>query len=349
MQGLGLLKVNDDPQFALDLFTQVRELDPQESFVYRQSYFALDALGRLDEGIAMLQDGIERFPDENLLKFDLAGIYVNDMGHLAKAARLTSQILEADDQNRSGLSRMSDIWRAVADPDRTAEWLELFEMRFPDSNGGPTGRAAIHLLSGDAAAARDILESIEETPNFRFDRSTSIAGTCLILDDAACLEEHANRITAWLDEREAIGRPYGPGERYRMAAAILANSALPLEERNAVAMERLLDDSEDWPVIGGRGFRYTGYLRAMLLSLLGKDTEAVMELQKTLEIEDDGFLHRDIFRLPPDLNPLITRLSGLPEYDLWLTGLSGRREQARGTLVRLEQDNLILAPSDVAL
>jgi TolB-like protein len=349
MQGLGLLKVNDDPQVALDLFTKVRELDPQDPFVYRQSYFALDALGRLDEGIAMLQDGIERFPEEQLLKFDLAGIYVNDLGRLAEAARLTSQILEADGQNRTGLSRMSDIWHAAADPDRTAAWLDLFVMRFPDSGDGPTGQAAIHLLNGAVGEARGILESIEETPNFRFDRSTSIAGTCLILGDAACLEEHANRLTAWLDQREAIGRPYGPGERYRMAAAVLANAARPPAERNAEAIERLVDDSEGWPVIGGRGFRYTGYLRVMLLSLLGKDEEAAMELQGTLAFDNDGFLHRDIFRLPPDLNPLITRLNGVPEFDQWLTGFSGRREQARGTLVRLEQDNEILAASDVAM
>ena len=349
MQGLGLLKVNDDPQLALDLFTQVRELDPQDSFVYRQSYFALDALGRLDEGMAILQEGIVRFPDEHLLKYDLAGIYINDMGRLADAARLSSQILAADSQNRSGLTRMIEIWRAAGDADRSAEWLELFAARFPDSRGTQTDQASIQLLLGNAAEARALIESVEETPNFRFDRATSIAGTCLVLGDAACLEEHANQITAWLDEREAIGRPYGPGERYRMAAAALSNAALPLAERDAIVMEKLVDDSENWPVIGGRGFRFTGYLRVMLLSLLDRNDEAVLELQRSLAIEQDGFLHRDIFRLPPDLNPVLTRLHGLPEYEQWLTEFSGRREQSRGTLVRLEQDNEILSPSDVAL
>ena len=62
MAGLGLLKVNSDPELALDLFTQIRELDPQDSFVYRQLFFALNALGRQDEGIAVLQDGTSRFP-----------------------------------------------------------------------------------------------------------------------------------------------------------------------------------------------------------------------------------------------------------------------------------------------
>ena len=36
--------------------------------------------------------------------------------------------------------------------------------------------------------------------------------------------------------------------------------------------------------------------------------EAAFELQKTLAIADDGFLYRDIFRLAPVRNPLITRL-----------------------------------------
>jgi TolB-like protein/Flp pilus assembly protein TadD len=348
MQGLGLLKIADDPQFALELFTKVQELDPQDTFVYRQRYFALDALGRLNEGIAALRDGIARFPDEHILKADLARTYLNDMGRPDEAARLTSQILEADGQNRLGLSNMIGIWRAAGDADRAASWLDLFARRFPDSNGVPMDQAAILVSYGDAAEARAVLESTEETPNFRFDRSTSIGGICLILGDIACLDEHANRITAWLDQYEALDRPYGYDERYRIAAAILRNAALPLSDRNIVELKRLLDNSEGWAITGGRGHRYTGYLRTMLHSLAGSDQEATTDLLGTLALADDGFLYRDIFRLPPDLNPLITRLNDMPEYDKWLTEFSGRREQARGELVQMERDNVILAASDVA-
>lgn len=349
MQGLGLLKVNDDPQLALDLFSQVRELDPQDSFVYRQLSFALEALGQLDEGIAVLQEGIQRFPEVQILKADLAGIYLYEMGRPDEAARLASQILGADGQNRTGLARMMDVWRAAGDADRAAAWLDLFAKRFPDSIGVPTEQANIYLLNGDATEARAVLESTAETPNFLFDRSTSIAGTCLILGDAECLEKHANSMTAWLDEYEAIGRAYGPAERYRMAAAVLRNAVLPLAERNTEDIRKLLDDSEGWPVTGGRGSRYTGYLRVMLQSLLGNDQDAAFELQGTLAIANDGFLHRDIFDLPPDSNPLITGLDDAPEYHQWLADFSGRREQARGVLVRLERDGSILAASDVAL
>jgi TolB-like protein/Tfp pilus assembly protein PilF len=348
MQGLGLMTISDDPQAALGLFTRAQELDPQDSFVYRQRFFALDALGRLDEGIATLQDGIERFPEEHILKADLAGLYISDMGRLDEAARLTSQILESDGLNRLGLATMMDVWRAAGDADRTTSWLDLFAKRFPDSIGVPTERAAIYLLYGNATEARAVLESTEQTPTFRFDRSTSIGGTCLILGDNACLEEHANRITAWLDEYEAIGRTYGPSERYRIAAAVLRNAALPLSERNAADIQRLLDDSEGWAITGGRGSRYTGYLRVMLQSLLGNDREAAIELQETLAIANDGFLHRDIFRLPPERNPMVTRLADMPEYNEWLTEFSGRREQTRGALVQMERDKVILAASDVA-
>jgi hypothetical protein len=81
----------------------------------------------------------------------------------------------------------------------------------------------------------------------------------------------------------------------------------------------------------------------MLHSLAGSDQEATIDLLGTLALADDGFLYRDIFRLPPDWNPLITRL-----IDKWLTEFSGRREQARGELVQMERDNVILAASDVA-
>jgi TolB-like protein/Tfp pilus assembly protein PilF len=349
MQGLGLLKVGDDPQFALDLFTTVRELDPQESFVYRQLYFALDALGRLDEGIETLRDGIERFPDESILKADLARVYIGDKGQFDEAALLISRILEFDGQDRIGLATMMTIWHAVGDTDRARSWLDVFAARFPDSIAIPTTQASISLLHGDVADARVALESTEETPSFRFDRSSVIAGACLIVADPACLEEQASTIGAWLDEYDAIGRAYGPAERYRMAAAILSNAAFPAAERNRAELQKLLDDSEDWPVTGGRGFRFSGYLRVMLQSLLGNDREAALELQDTLALGSAGFLYRDIFNLPPDLNPLIVRLNTTPEFEQWLTDFSGRREQARGALVQLERNGSILTASDVAL
>ena len=88
--------------------------------------------------------------------------------------------------------------------------------------------------------------------------------------------------------------------------------------------------------------------RVMLLSLLGNDEEAVLELGKTLEFDNDGFLYRDIFRLPPDLNPVITRLADTPGYAEWLGELSARREQARGRLVQMERDGEIIAAADIA-
>ena len=347
MQGLGLLTIGHDPQFALELFTQVQEIDPQDPFVNRQRFFALDALGRLDEGIAELQEGIERFPDELLLKADLAGTYLGSLGRPAEAARLTSQILEADDQNRLGLSNMVAIWRAACDVDRSAAWLDLFAGRFADSVGAPLNQAAILLSYGDTAEARAALEATEETPNFRFDRSTSLGGICLIQGDVACLEKHANRITGWLDEYDAIGRTYNYDERYRIAASVLRNAALPVSDRNMAELQMLLDNSEGWAITGGRGHRNAGYLRVMLQSLLGNDSEAAFELLATLALADDGFLYRDIFRLAPNQNPLITRLSVEPDFKKWLTDLSGRREQARGELVQMERDNVILAASDV--
>jgi TolB-like protein/Tfp pilus assembly protein PilF len=348
LQGLGLLTIRHDPQSALELFKQAQEIDPQNSFVYRQQYFALDALGRLDDGIATLWEGVERFPEEALLKADLARLYLRSLGQPAEAARLASRILEDDGHNRLGLTNMVDIWRAAGDAGRSAAWFDLFAVRFPGSIGVPLDQAALLLDYGDTAEARAVLESAEETPSFRFDRSTSIGGVCLIQGDVACLEEHANRISAWLDEYEAISRTYDYDERYRIAVAILRNATLPLSDRNMAELQMLLDESEGWPITGGRGNRYAGYLRVMLQSLLGNDNEAAAELFGTLALANDGFLYRDIFRLSPNQNPLIIRLSGEPDFKKWLTEISGRREQARGELVQMERDNVILSASDVA-
>ena len=348
MQGLGLLTISRDPLFALELFTRAQEIDPQSPFVYRQQYFALNALGRLDEGIAALRDGVERFPEEAILKADLAETYLDNMGRPTEAARLVSPVLEADGRSRLGLSMMSIIWHAADDVSRSTAWFDLYAARFPGSDLVPQRQVALLLSDGNTAGARTVIESSEETSDFRFDRSVVFGGVCLVQGDLTCLEEHANRISAWLDEYDAIGRSYDYAERYRISAAILRNAALPLSNRNVAELQILLDDSEGWAITGGRGNRYAGYLRVMLQSLIGNDEEAAFELLATLTLADDGFLHRDIFRLAPNQNPLITRLNNIPEFDEWQTEFSGRREQARGELARMERDGDILAASDVA-
>ena len=96
-----------------------------------------------------------------------------------------------------------------------------------------------------------------------------------------------------------------------------------------------------------------GYVAWMFLGTGGDETKpestaSGSEIGVIDAIANDGFLYRDIFRLPPGWNPLITRLNDMPEYDEWLTEFSGRREQARGALVQMERDKVILAASDVA-
>lgn len=349
MTGLGLIKVFDDPEMALDLFTQARELDPQNSFVYRQLFFAYDALGRLDEGIEALKSGIERFPDESILKTDLATVYIYDLGRPDEAARLVSPVLEADSRDRLGLATMISVWVAARDADRTEGWLDTFAARFPESTLIAVHRAEILTMQGEAAAARVAIEAAAETPGFRFDRATAVGGPCLVLGDAACLEEQASDIVAWLEEYETSGREYAPAERYRMAAAVLANASRPAGERDVDGLQALADLSDGWPLTAGRGYRHTGYLRAMLLSLLGQDDAAVAELRRSLDFADTGFLYRDIFRLAPDRNPLVLRLAGTAGYDEWLEAFTGRREQTRGKLVQMERDGEILAAEDVVL
>jgi len=349
MRGLGLLKLSDDPQLALDLFSQALELDPQSEFIYRQIYSALDALGRLDEGIEVLKEGVQRFPDQPVLLRDLAGVYLYDKGNPAEAARWAARIVALDSQSQYGLGTMSGIWAAVGDAGRSAAWLAPLEARVPNSPAVALREASIELLSGGVEAAREIVESVPESPNFRFDRATPIGGTCLILADVACLREQADNMSRWLNEYEADGREFGPSERYEMAAAVLRNASFGVvADRDIGELESLVEMSNGWPVTGGRGTRYAGYLRVMLLSLLGNDEEAVLELQHTLEIDTEGFLYRDIFRLSPDLNPLITRLAGTPGYAEWLTGLGARREEARGMLLQMERDGEVVAADDLA-
>lgn len=350
MQILGLIKNNSDPQMALDLFQRSRELNPESRFVYRQIAFAYQGLGRLDDALAALQEGVERFPDMSILLSDIVRIHLNTYGRPAEAARWASKIVESNTQSRAGAARMSDAWSAVGDIDRVNDWLAQYADRFPDAPDLWERRYSIAMAAGDAATARSAIESVPESPNFRFDRSIRIGGACLVQGDAACMREHADKMQGWLDEFEARGQAYAPRIRYEISIAILRNAAIDdVADRDVERLQELLDLTEDWPITGGRGPRSVDYLRVMLQSLLGDDEAALLELGKTLEMPNDGFVHHDMFRMPPDVNPLITRLDGNSAYAEWLAALNGRREAARGELLRMERDGEILSVDDVAL
>jgi len=349
MSSLGLIKINSDPQMALDLFMRARDLDPESSFVYRQISFALRALGRLDEAVQTLEEGIERFPDHAIMLADVAETNLYTFGRPDESARWASRIVEADRQNFVGPRSMASAWLAAGDTERSLDWLAVYAERFAGTQSVNLTRYAVDMRSGNPEAARDAIESMPQSPNFRFDRSIRIGGACLVLGDADCMREHAGKMQAWLDEFEARGQPYAPRLRYELAIAVLNNAAIDeAADRDSETLLSLVDLTADWPVTGGRN-RYSGYFRVMLQSLLGNDEAAVKELNKTLQLDNDGFLHRDVFHMPPGINPLIRRLEAIEGYAEWRAAFNGRRESALGNLVRLEQNGEILSAGDVVL
>ena len=348
MRILGLIKNNSDPQLALDLFRKSKDIDPASSFVYRQIYFAQRALGRLDEGVASLLEGIERFPDHSILLRDVMGVYLEIYGRPDEAARWASRIVDMDSQTLVGPATMSQIWSSVGDENRARDWVNVYAGDFEAAMDVRELQYGIEMSAGNAGIARDAIETIPQSPNFRFDRSVRIGGACLVLGDAECMIEHADRMQAWLDEFEARDQAYAPRIRYLIAIAILRNAAIDnVADRDVEGIEALLELTSDWPVTGGRGPRYVDYTRAILQSLLGNDEVAVRELDKTLMLGNDGFVYRDVFKMPPDRNPLITRLEEQAGYAEWLAALNARREGARGNLLRMERDGEILSADDV--
>jgi hypothetical protein len=234
--------------------------------------------------------------------------------------------------------------------ERARGWLNVYAGEFDAAQDVRTLRYGIEMRAGNPELARDAIETTPQSPNFRFDRSVRIGGACLVLGDFACTNEHAERMQGWLDEFEARDQAYAPRIRYQMAIAILRNAAIDdVADRDTEGLEAMLELTSDWPVSGGRGPRYVDYMRVMLQSLLGNDEAAIEELGKTLALESDGFLEQDVFKMPPEVNPVITRLAGQAGYDEWLAELGARRESARGNLVRMERDGDILSADDVIL
>ena len=172
-----------------------------------------------------------------------------------------------------------------------------------------------------------------------------------MLANSSCLEEQANTIETLLEEIAANGPRYFAANRYEISAAILNAAGGEPGDAQIAGFEEILLRTENWPVMnaGGRGFRFTGYQRAMILSLLKRDDEAVVALTKTLLPDGRGYLSDDFMGLPPDLNPLLTRLQQVPGYADWHREFNGRREQMHYAMTQMEEQGEILPANDPSL
>jgi len=288
----------------------------------------------------------------SLYASDLARYYIDVGGHPDEGARWASTIVEGESGDMLGNRRMVQVWLAVGDLDRAGQWLARLGELFPAS--GTTGRltALKETLAGRPGEARKLIARFPESPGFLFDRVMAIAAACLVLGDADCLAAQAVRIEQLLDSFEANGSAYFAADRYQISAAILdAAATAELDSAQAARLEEILERTSNWPLVrtSGRMYRYNGYQRALILSLLQRDEEAVIELNKTLELMGDGYLGSDFLDLPPDMNPLLTRLERAPGYADWYQEFSGRREQVRGAMVTMEAREEILSATDSSL
>ncbi|GEM_PF-646788 len=336
LSGLGLVELTDDPELAYGIFSRIRELDPQSEFVYRHLFYALARLGRLEEAVAVLEDGTARHPNSTLLLADLAGVYGDGLGRPVDAARWGARIVESDPRSAVGPLVMASVWLNAGDAERADAWLDHVEENFPGLPQVVERRAALRNIAGDPAAARAGVEAVPESPNFMLDRATAIAGACLLQGDARCLSDQAETMERWLGRLEEMAARNVAAYRYAVCIAVLRNAALAPEQRDGAQLGALAAETGSWSLIAGNSLRYTRYLRAMVLSLAGDDAGAVQELAATLELPGDGYLADDIFGLPPDINPVLTRLAGTPGYRDWLQVFRGRREGALGTLRDME-------------
>ena len=351
LTGLGLATMGADPEGAYRNFQRVLEIDPRSSITYRQMFFALGLMGRTDEALATLLTGVERHPDETIFYSDLAEIYIVKSGRPDEGARWASKLLQRQPNNLFGLSSMIDVWRSVADYERADDWQQVAMTTFPASTDVLQRAAVIQSLTGAPGDAIRILQATDTSNNFMLDRARAISSACLMLGDRSCIAEQADILNEALRRLAESGASAGFAEVYKIYAEILA--AIAEDQIEGEQRTRLVDLSErmqSWPVFfsGGREQRHTGYRLAMLFALLGDEQGAVDELHRTLLSKGGGFLPFDFLGLPPDANPILLRLQGMPGYDEWFAEFTGRRELARGKLVEMEAQGDLLSSGDVS-
>lgn len=337
LAGLGLLMLGKNPEQALRLFTRVRQIDPGSEIVHRQLYFALAGLGRLDEAVAQLEEGIRQAPDFHLLHDDLASAYADSFGRYDEAARVASSLLSRSPVSRTGMINMVEQWLAVNDLARGEAWLAALEDRHPGHNETQFLQVRMAARRGDFAGATEMVRSIRAGVFQVFQQRLVTANLCLFLDDKACSAQQLNMLEELMTAMAGRGMEM-PGLVELLVALFKAALEVPDTRTSEAHLAALAESTRDWTLLstGSQDLEFRSLFRAMALAQLGRPADALAELHSTLDIADGGFDATTISGVSPESAYFFGPLRGLPEFDEWFARLDARRQAMRERMIRME-------------
>jgi TolB-like protein/tetratricopeptide (TPR) repeat protein len=335
--GLGLILLSSAPEQALENFERARVLDPENPVVYRQLFFALNRLGRNEEGIDRLMEGVERFPGNALLTSDVYFWYQEQAGRPDLAAQLAGNFHIRQPESSIGVLGVTLSWKAVADIERARRWnrgLKRMEPEPIEARIIETGLLFMEKRANEVAALWDDDLDPENWPGGSASSYMHQAYMCLFMQDAACVEESTRKLRSSLDALRGKGMGLPP--EFEVDYRLYSTAFLSAEERkNHPLLLEALEILEG----GGTPRRYQP---AIVLAQLGRFDAAVAHLEEILDDPGEGIL-TDVgkFWTPPDSDYFLRQMEGDAGYDAWLARFNARRDALRSRMLEMERDGQI--------
>ena len=318
------------------------ELDPLSAVLRSNLGFYLTALGRFEEARQVFERGIELDSDANFARFGLAMLEAWAYDSIDKAVVLLSQIIRDDPTSARYMAVAGMLYLNLGDFDSAEEWLDLSIVVQPDNGIQKPFRLSLEILRGDheqaSAQAEDIYAYIQDAN-----------------------EWEGNALSLLRDTDITNGRQDEALQRYAAVYPEIVNSDVPAinrfnystavdiaylyfqsgnEERGRQLVEAAIPIIESVPI---RGFWGSGWGNARTYALLGRNAEALAELQRGVNAD-----WRLMWRYAFDHDPIFNSLRGRPEFKAMRETIAADMAEQLERVRKLEATGEIFRPEMLA-
>jgi TolB-like protein/Tfp pilus assembly protein PilF len=339
MSGLALQLGVSDPEEALSLLERSLELDPTSAIVYRQKHFILLALNRQQEALQSIEKAIQLSPSRGMFYNDIADL-LERMGRPDEGAQYGSRLLTMEPESFIGQVTMAEAWLAAADFQQAGNWISLMLESRSDSQVANLVEVERLLASGQYQEALDLLDTVPESNETRYQFGVRRLAACLGLHQPECAVQQASLFQKELRDMMLKAGGLPPDfEFYATVGQMLADEQANPDYDSAETARRLLE----FPTANGsQFFGPVFYTRAGLHARAGDLTGAVALLEQMLVSDTEAIFNIDLFSFDVERSPMLTPLRDQPEFQDWLQRYRERRKAMLDRMQTMEVRGEIL-------
>ena len=350
LAGLALLDQPGKVEQALDYQLRSRELNTQSRYLLRQISYSYNAMGRYDEELETLQEGLQLHPQAPLYYSDMGRYHLGVVGRPDIALRWFGDGIRIDPTHiDAGVPIASQLLVAYAmagDLENANRWLARLEQDAAGSNSASAFRIFLANWAGDHASAAELAEEFVSNPVRS--QLQNYESPMLSAADAFVLNGQYDRaIESYISTMPEYANPesYGDAfERSFFASRVALNlaRALMLAGREAESTQ-LIETLENAPELLKRDGPFTwyntysiSYLQAELHALRGEDEQALNALEQMLEFPNDGYVAIGVLPVPIADSPYFDAIRETARFQLFAEEIRRRKGVARQRIAALD-------------